>query len=145
MAVVGGPSVSARIRRRELAIAGLAAIVFGAAPTVGDVGACGRSATLLDETTFAKARKTVDCQRCTQCRFDTQTCTAACNPNAPTDVAWPPSCEPLEHDGEVCAWTLWPPHRRGDYAAFGRDVGPTLPSECDFCHDVSQPATNGDF
>ena len=41
------------VRRGELAFAAMLALLFGAAPTVGDVGACGQEATALDEATFA--------------------------------------------------------------------------------------------
>lgn len=119
--------------RRELAFAALLALLFGAAPTVGDVGSCGKTATDLDEATFARARKTVDCQRCTECGLKTRTCQAACDPNAPNDVAWPATCHPVFHDGEVCVRALLAASC-SDYASFVDDVAPTVPTECDFCH-----------
>jgi hypothetical protein len=116
------------------------ALVFGAAPTVGDVGSCGTTASALDQASFAHARKTLDCQRCTACGLDTQTCRDACNPKAPGDVSWPSTCHPLLHDGEVCLDALQAAGC-GDYASFVSDVAPTLPTECDFCHDLPEAGT----
>ncbi|HEY6461129.1 MAG TPA: hypothetical protein VIY73_13285, partial [Polyangiaceae bacterium] len=56
-----------RVRTRDLALVAFFALVFGAGPTVGDVGSCGDPATSLAEGTFAAQRKALDCQRCTQC------------------------------------------------------------------------------
>jgi hypothetical protein len=121
------------IRRREVATLAVLAAVLGAGPTVGDIGACGRTASDLDLQTFALSRKAVDCQRCSDCGLGTQRCQAACDPNQPSDVAWPSTCHPLEHDGEVCLDAL---RAAGcsDYATFVDDVAPATPSECDFCH-----------
>ncbi len=120
------------IRRGELAVTGLIVLLFGAGPTVGDIGSCGRAATELDQRSFARARKTEDCQRCSRCGLMTETCRRECDPNAPSLVAWPPTCRPLEHDGEVCLRAL-DTASCGDYASFVDDVSPTLPTECDFC------------
>ncbi|HEY8038302.1 MAG TPA: hypothetical protein VIF15_00840 [Polyangiaceae bacterium] len=125
------------VRRRELGFAALLALVFGAAPTVGDVGTCGTTATDLDPASFVQQRKSLDCQRCTECGLTTQACQTACDPSAPSDVAWPPTCRPLQHDGEVCLRALQAASC-GDYASFESDVAPTVPSECDFCHDVPE-------
>jgi hypothetical protein len=125
------------VRRRELAFAAVLAVLFGAAPTVGDIGACGQKATPLDEATFAAQRKALDCQRCTQCGLVTQTCADACDPAKPSPVAWPSTCFPLEHDGVVCLDAL-EAASCGDYASFVSDVAPTVPSECDFCHDIPE-------
>jgi hypothetical protein len=125
------------VRRAEIALAGLLAVVFGAAPTVGDIGSCGRAATALDEQTFAEARKQVDCQFCTACKLSTQTCQNACDPAAPPDVAWPATCQPLEHDGQVCLRALQA-SSCAEYARFVDDVAPTEPTECDFCHLLSE-------
>jgi hypothetical protein len=132
------------VRRRELAIAALLALGFGTAPTVGDVGSCGRTATDLDPPAFAAARKDVDCRRCTECGLRTQTCRSACDPKGVSEVGWPPSCHPLQHDGEVCLRALQAA-RCTDYGTFVQDVAPTLPTECDFCRIVpASAAATGD-
>ena len=119
-------------RRRELAAVAVLALVFGAGPTVGDIGSCGQAATSLDEATFAAQRKALDCAKCTRCGLTTQTCTNACNPDKPSDVAWPDTCFPLQHDGVVCLDAL-EAASCSDYASFVSDVAPTVPTECDFC------------
>lgn len=128
----GGP-----VRRSELAFAALLAVLFGAAPTVGDVGACGTKATPLDEATFAADRKALDCQRCTRCGLTTQLCADACDPSKPSPVGWPKTCFPVEHDGVVCLDAL-EAASCGDYASFVSDVAPTVPGECDFCRDIPE-------
>jgi hypothetical protein len=128
------------VRRTELALAACLALVFGAAPTVGDVGSCGRTAADLDPQSFASARKDVDCGRCTECGLATQTCVGACDANAPGTAGWPPTCHPLQHDGEACLRALRAASC-SDYTGFVDDVAPTLPTECDFCHLV--PAAGG--
>ena len=90
------------IRRRDLALCALLALVFGAGPTVGDIGSCSDQAAALDLATFQAERKAADCRRCQQCGLTTQTCTRACNPRTPGDVSWPATCYPLAHDGVVC-------------------------------------------
>jgi hypothetical protein len=138
MAVLGGDAVRSRSRpvgRREVATCALWALLFGAAPTVGDVGSCGDTATLLALQTFQAERKAVDCQRCQQCGLTTTTCTDACNPRVPSDVAWPPSCRPLAEDGVVCIDALQAASC-GAYASYVSDSAPTVPTECDFCHDI---------
>jgi hypothetical protein len=125
------------VRRGELALAGLLALGVGAAPTVGDIGSCGRAATDLDARSFANARKELDCQRCTECGLDTQTCQNGCDPNVPSDVGWPSTCHPLEHDGEVCLRALQAASC-ADYASFVDDIARTVPTECDFCRLVPE-------
>lgn len=125
------------LRRRELLLAAGLALVFGAGPTVGDIGSCGESVTALDEQTFAISRKNVDCQRCTQCGLSDQTCKNACDPSVPSDVAWPDTCSPLVHDGEVCLRALLAASC-SDYASYISDVAPTFPTECDFCHVIPE-------
>jgi hypothetical protein len=134
-------SARAGVRRRDVALAGVLAVLF-AAPTVGDIGSCGVTPTLLDERLFANARKAVDCQRCTECGLTTQTCVRACDSNAPSDVSWPPTCHPLLQDGNVCVRALRAASC-SDYAGFVDDVAPTEPSECDFCH-LTADAGGGD-
>jgi hypothetical protein len=121
-----------RPRRRELAACALWALLFGAAPTVGDIGSCSEQAAPLDEATFAAQRKELDCQRCTQCGFTTKACTSACNPDAPPSVGWPNTCYPLVHDGTVCLDALEAASCSA-YASYVSDVAPTVPTECDFC------------
>lgn len=128
-------SAPVSVRRRELLVAGTLALVFGAGPTVGDVGSCAQSVTNLDERSFAAARKNVDCQRCTQCGLSDQTCENACDKNVPSDVAWPDTCHPLQHDGEVCIRALQAASC-GSYAGYVDDLAPTLPTECDFRHVI---------
>jgi hypothetical protein len=120
------------VRRSHLVLAGGLALVFGAAPTVGDVGSCGDTATELDPASFANGRKKMDCVRCTECGLTTQTCRGACDPNAPSTVAWPRTCHPLRHDGEVCLRALRAASC-SSYATFVDDVAPNIPTECDFC------------
>jgi hypothetical protein len=117
--------------------AAVLALVFGAAPTVGDVGSCGQKATPLDEAVFAAQRKALDCQRCTQCGLITQTCTDACDPSKPSDVGWPDTCFPLDHDGVVCIDALEAASCK-DYASFVSDTAPTVPTECQFCLDIPE-------
>jgi hypothetical protein len=142
-AVTGGargrrPSPRSRpIGRAELAFAAVLAVVFGAAPTVGDVGACGQTASPLDEKAFVAQRKALDCQRCTECGLSTQTCASACDRTAPSSVAFPATCFPLLHDGDVCLRALEAASCQ-DYASFVSDDAPTVPSECDFCHVVPE-------
>jgi hypothetical protein len=135
MDFVGG--VPVMVRRRELAVAAVLAVVFGAAPTVGDIGACGHAATALDLAGFARAKKQVDCQRCQDCGLTTQVCAAACDPSAPSSVVFPATCHPLEQDGEVCLRAL-SASSCGDYAGFVADAAPTEPTECDFCQLVPE-------
>jgi hypothetical protein len=125
------------VRRRDLALAGALALVFGAAPTIGDIGSCGQAVTDLDPKSFATARKNVDCQRCSDCGLADQTCQSACDPNAPGNVGWPVTCHPLFHDGEVCLRALMAAGCRA-YAGYVDDVAPTLPNECDFCHLIPE-------
>jgi hypothetical protein len=121
--------------RIQLSVLAVLALVFGAAPTVGDIGSCNTPATPLDVAEFAAQRKAVDCQKCQSCGFQTMTCKNACNPNAPSDVSIPSTCFPLAHDGQVCLDALEATSCSG-YASFVSDTDPTQPSECQFCLDV---------
>ena len=126
---MSGPS------NKKLASVAVLALVFGAAPTVGDIGACGRTAMDLDEPSFAADRKTLDCERCTECGLATQRCTRACDPTLPSDIVIPATCHPVQHDGEVCLHAL-SAASCSDYASYVSDVAPATPSECDFCRLV---------
>jgi hypothetical protein len=132
------------VGRKELAVAAVCALVFGAAPTVGDIGSCGQTATPLAEAAFAAEHKALDCQRCGECGIATQACARACDPKAPSDVAIPATCFPLQHDGDVCLRALQAASC-DDYASFMSDVGPTVPSECDFCHVIPEAGVLGEF
>jgi hypothetical protein len=116
------------------------ALVLGTGATVGDIGSCGTQATLLDEATFAQLRKQTDCERCTSCGLTTHACAEACDPKSAPTAGWPSTCQPLQHDGDVCIRALLAASC-SDYASFVSDVAPTLPTECDFCRDVPEGGT----
>ena len=126
-------------RRRDVGLAAVIALVFATAPTVGDVGACGKTATDLDLGAFAASRKSEDCARCQDCGLHTQRCQRACDPHQPSDTVFPPTCHPLYHDGEVCLRALRAASC-DDYASYVDDVAPTEPTECDFCRLVGDGA-----
>jgi hypothetical protein len=128
-----------RPSRAELGFAAVLALVFGAAPTVGDVGSCGDQATSLDPGYFEAERKAIDCKRCTECGLTSKTCTDACNPSVPGDYGWPSTCFPLARDGVVCIDAL-EAASCSDYASYVSDTAPTEPSECDFCRDIPEAA-----
>jgi hypothetical protein len=135
------------VLRRDIALAAFVAAVFLAAPTVGDVGGCGKQATDLDAAAYAQAKKDTDCRRCQACGLTTSTCRNACDPQAASDVSFPVTCRPLLHDGEVCLRAL-EAASCGDYASFVDDTSPSVPSECDFCHvpaSAPTPSTGGDL
>lgn len=129
------------LRRRDVLFASALAIVLGAAPTVGDTGSCGVTARDIEEARFAAARKRLDCQRCTSCKLTgrptANRCAAACDPNVPSDVAFPPTCRPLFRDAEVCLDAL-AAASCGDYARYVADDVRLVPSECEFCRGDSE-------
>jgi hypothetical protein len=114
--------------------------VLTMAPTVGDVGGCGRQATELDRAQFESARKQEDCDRCQACGLGTDRCVRACNPQLPSDTLLPDTCRPLFHDGEVCLRAL-EAASCSSYATYVDDFAPAIPSECDFCRVAPTPAT----
>jgi hypothetical protein len=120
------------VSRTQLAVAAIVAVLFCAAPTVGDVGGCGRTATPLDEGRFARGRKSADCRRCRECGVATDRCARACDAARPPDVAFPSTCHPVFHDGEVCLNALLAASC-SDFATYVSDEAPATPSECDFC------------
>jgi hypothetical protein len=124
----------ARASRTQLGALAFVAVVFCAAPTVGDVGGCGREATALDEAQFSRARKIADCRRCAECALTPARCARACDPKQPGDAVFPATCHPLRHDGEVCLDALLAASC-SDYASYVADEAPLTPPECDFCHD----------
>ena len=101
------------------------------APTVGDTGGCGRTATDLEHDRYANARKLQDCQRCQECGLESARCLRACDPKALPEIVLPVTCRPLYHDGEVCLRAL----ASASCATFATyvDDAPSTPSECDFC------------
>ncbi len=135
------PAIPRRIRRRDLAVCAVLALVFGAGPTVGDIGSCSNQASSLSLSVFQAERKAVDCDRCRQCGLTTMWCAAACNPDAPSPIDWPSTCQPLEEDGVVCIDALQAASC-GAYASYVSDTAPTVPTECDFCHDVPDGGVN---
>jgi hypothetical protein len=106
------------------------AVVFGMAPTVGDIGSCGQSPDPLDARVFFNVKAHTDCRRCDECGLSTHLCTSACDD--PPAVAFPDGCSPLVHDGEVCLQALL--HAScDDFASYVDDSAPSAPSECLFC------------
>jgi hypothetical protein len=108
------------------------------APTVGDVGGCGRQATELDGEDFAYARKEEDCERCEECAITTERCRRACDESRLPDVALPSTCRPVRRDGEVCLRALRAASCE-TFASYVDDVAPRTPSECEFCRVASEP------
>lgn len=119
-----------RSRSLSLAVALLGVLLM--APTVGDTGACGRTATELDRDKYANARKLQDCERCRECGLSTARCESACDPKALPEIALPATCRPLYHDGEVCLRAL-AAASCDTYATYVDDEAPATPTECDFC------------
>ena len=124
--------------RRAIAGTSVIALVFGIGATVGDIGSCGKDPSDLDASTFAKARKSVDCQMCTQCSLTTQRCVQACADAAPTET-FPPLCAPLYQDGLVCLRALLA-SSCDDYALYMSDTESLVPTECEFCRGVDGSA-----
>lgn len=116
--------------RRLLLLTALVALVFGTAPTVGDIGSCGQPAADLDAVKFFQAKRILDCRQCRGCNLDTASCEDACG--RPPPDAFPEGCRPLVHDGEVCLDVLRAASCE-DYAPWMSDISPTAPSECQFC------------
>jgi hypothetical protein len=112
------------------------------APTVGDTGGCGRTATELDRDKYANARKIQDCERCKECAIDTVRCERACEPTALPEIALPPTCRPLYHDGEVCLRALAAASCE-TYATYVDDEAAATPTECDFCQVPPPTAGTG--
>jgi hypothetical protein len=118
-------------RRRPPFRFAMLALLFLAAPTAGDIGSCNQPVTDLDPVKFFAAKQNLDCNMCLACNFMTHACDLACG-SAAVGGKFPPGCDPLEHDGEVCLDAL---EATGcaDYASFVADQGATTPTECDFC------------
>ena len=106
------------------------AVVFGMAPTVGDIGSCSQDVDPLDPAAFFAVKARIDCTRCGECGFSGKACQTACS--APPPTSFPHGCRPLVHDGEVCLHALI--HAScDDYASYIDESRPTAPSECQFC------------
>ncbi|HET9931085.1 MAG TPA: hypothetical protein VFQ35_10375 [Polyangiaceae bacterium] len=110
-------------------------LAFCAAPVPGDVGGCNQSAEELDPVAFFRTKARIDCDQCTQCGISTAACSQACQGSPQT--SFPKDCLPLAHDGEVCLRALLDAGC-GDYAEYVRDQSPTVPTECNFCPEVSK-------
>jgi hypothetical protein len=106
--------------------------LFIMAPTPpGDVGGCGQHAQPLDAPIFFQHWAAIDCDKCTECGFETARCESACE-GTEIQTTFREGCSPLVHDGEVCLHAL----RAADcdeYAEFVKDNGPLVPTECRFC------------
>jgi hypothetical protein len=106
--------------------------LFTMAPTPpGDVGGCGQAAQPLDAPVFFQVWANIDCQKCAECNFATERCTASCD-GTELQTAFREGCAPLVHDGEVCLHAL----RAADcdeYEEYVKDNGPLVPTECRFC------------
>ena len=118
-----------------LPVAAMILALFCLAPTAGDVGGCGTTPTALDPDAFAFARKTEDCLRCSACGLSTPRCLRACDSTLPPETVVPPTCAPLQHDGEVCIRAL-DAASCSKYATYVDPLSPAIPSECDFCRSV---------
>jgi hypothetical protein len=129
--------VSARSQMRSFVVALLGVLLM--APTVGDTGSCGRTATDLDRDRYANARKLEDCQRCQECGLATARCQSACDPTQLPEIVLPPTCRPLFHDGEVCLRAL-AAASCSTYATYVDDEAPAVPTECDFCQTAPPAA-----
>jgi hypothetical protein len=116
--------------RRVHGLAIFLAVVFGMAPTVGDIGSCNQDVDPLDPATFFALKASIDCTRCRECELSAKPCQMACS--APPPTSFPRGCAPLVHDGEVCLHALL--HAScDDYASYTDEAHPTAPSECQFC------------
>jgi hypothetical protein len=110
--------------------------VLLAAPTAGDIGSCGQKPVELDPEAFFQEKRSVDCDHCNRCGFDSKACTEACADKGP--IAFDVDCFPNVHDGEVCLRAL---RAAGcnEYAAYVADLAPTVPTECNFCPQTLNP------
>jgi len=117
-------------RLLSVVIAVLGALLM--APTVGDTGGCGRTATDLERDRYASARKLQDCERCQECGVGTARCQRACDLTQLPEIALPTTCRPVFHDGEVCLRAL-ASASCDTFATYVDDEAASTPPECDFC------------
>jgi hypothetical protein len=126
-----------RVRRHAAFRLGfvLALAAVCAAPTPGNIGGCGQHPDVLDADTFFELKRERDCQKCGECHFTSDYCSTVCSADyqAPT---LPEGCVPLVHDGEVCLDAL-EAAGCGEYEQYTRDQDRLLPSECQFCPEVT--------
>ena len=101
------------------------------APTPGDVGGCGQARQELDEDAFFETKQGIDCERCGECRLETQRCVLACT-TALVETEFPEGCVPLVHDGEVCLRRLLDASC-DEYSGYMDDDAAKAPTECNFC------------
>lgn len=128
--------------RRPLVVGVVLAAVLSIAATPGDVGGCGKTATLLDRDRFGAARKSQDCERCEECGIATERCARACDPTKPPDIVLPVTCRPLFQDGIVCLHAL-DSASCSKYETYVADDAPAVPSECAFCRVSPEPPVPG--
>ena len=119
-------------RNRILASGVMVFALLSTAATAGDVGAWGRTATLLQRGRYENARKLQDCARCTECGIANDRCRRACDRTFAPDIQLPATCRPIEHDGEVCLRAI-DAVDCDRFATYVDDVAPSSPSECEFC------------
>ncbi|HVJ21562.1 MAG TPA: hypothetical protein VM686_39430 [Polyangiaceae bacterium] len=108
----------------------LGALILCTAPTPGDVGGCGQDAQELDPELFFSNKDFIDCERCTECGFESSACDRACSDQL-SQSTFPAECMPLVHDGEVCLRALLDTDC-DEYASYVSD-SPEVPHECNFC------------
>lgn len=125
------------MRGAKLAVAAVLAVLC-TAPTAGDIGGCGTEVVALDVEQFAYARKNVDCRRCRECGISTPRCARACDPTKPPETSVPKTCQPIQHDGEVCLRALDAASCES-YARYVDEIAPATPTECAFCKVVPPP------
>jgi hypothetical protein len=126
----------AALQLMKLAL-GVVALSFCMAPVPGDVGGCGQEPQELDPETFFWSKQSLECEHCRDCGLSTAACERACGQQL-VQSAFPENCVPLVHDGEVCLRAL-DDGSCEDYRAFMSDVGPTVPTECNFCPPAEDP------
>jgi hypothetical protein len=102
-----------------------------AAPTAGDIGSCNQALADLDARKFFVAKEQIDCAKCAECGFLTETCSRACD-FEPNQTSFPAGCYPLIHDGEVCLRAL-DSASCDEYLLYVSDSGASVPTECNFC------------
>lgn len=102
-----------------------------AAPTAGDIGSCGQDPEQLDPVKFFDQKGGIDRSRCSECGIESARCQARLA-GEPEASEFPADCFPLVHDGEVCLAVLLDADC-DDYESYMRDLGPTVPTECNFC------------
>jgi hypothetical protein len=117
---------------RVLFVMGLGAL--SAAPTPGDVGGCGQHPDPLDPAAFFIRKRTLDCEKCGECGFQTDFCGEACTATE-AEPSFPTGCVPLVHDGEVCLNAI-EAASCGEYEDYSKDQGRLSPSECQFCPEL---------